>query len=208
MKKTFAILIFLGALLAMITEVLPTNMKVHGEEAHHNPELQVEYIQDDPTGWAVANLGMGVGGIIIAVGLGLFAREVPSVSDNKNIHMAIYLGAVLAALGALVHAIIRLNTVLLPAEEILNNFNTPDWMYTSYSIFTQIAIIITGFVLIQTGYSKILGWVMIGLATLLFFIMGIDGPPGVKNLVFLIMGLTLLFKSSPSPQKLSQTSIN
>ena len=205
MKKYVAILLSVGALLAIIGESRPVVSKVHGDEAHHNPALQVEYIKDDPTGWAVAEIGMGIGGLIAALGLGLFAREVPSISDNKNIQMASYLAAALVVIGALVHAVTRYNGVVLPPEEILNDFNTPSWMYPTYTLFTRIAFIITGYVLLKSGYSKKLGWVMIGLSGLFLLLMGITGPPGVYTLVFLIMGITLLFKHSPSPQELSQT---
>jgi hypothetical protein len=205
MKKSIAIILSIGALVAMIVEMTPTNMKVHGEEAHHNPALQVEYIENDPTGWAVAEIGMGLGGLIAAIGLWLFAREVPRISDNKNIQMASYLAAALVVIGALVHAVTRYNGVVLPPEEILNDFNTPSWMYPTYTLFTRIAFIITGYVLLKSGYSKKLGWVMIGLSGLFLLLMGITGPPGVYTLVFLIMGITLLFKRSPSPQELSQT---
>ena len=208
MKKSIAIILSIGALVAMIVEMTPTNMKVHGEEAHHNPALQVEYIENDPTGWAVAEIGMGLGGLIAAIGLWLFAREVPRISDNKNIQMASYLAAALAVLGALVHAVTRYNGVVLPPEEILNDFNNPTWMGSMYTLFTRIAFIITGYVLLQSGYSKKLGWVMIILGAVLFIILGISGPPGANNIAFLILGLTLLFKRSPSPQKLSQTFIN
>ncbi len=208
MKKSIAIILSIGALVAMIVEMTPTNMKVHGEEAHHNPALQVEYIENDPTGWAVAEIGMGLGGLIAAIGLWLFAREVPRISDNKNIQMASYLAAALAVLGALVHAVTRYNGVVLPPEEILNDFNNPTWMGSMYTLFTRIAFIITGYVLLQSGYSKKLGWAMIILTAVLFIILGISGPPGANNIAFLILGLTLLFKRSPSPQKLSQTNFN
>lgn len=208
MKKSIALLLFVGALLAIIVEMTPTNMKVHSPDAHHHPELQIEYIENDPTGWAVAEIGMGIGGLIAAVGLGLFARELPKVSDNKNIQLAGYLAAALAVLGALVHAITRYNGVVLPPEEILNDFNNPSWMGVMYTLFTRIAFIITGYVLLQTGYSQKLGGVLIILGVVLFVIMGIDGPPGANNIAFLILGLTLFFKRSPSPHKLSQTNFN
>ncbi len=205
MKKTAVVVILIGVVLAFIGESRPVINKVHSEEAHHNPQLQVEYVKDDPTGWAVAEIGIGIGGLIAAVGLGLFAREVPSISDNKNIQMASYLAAALVVIGALVHAVTRYNGVVLPPEEILNDFNTPSWMYPTYTLFTFLAIIIIGYILFQTGYSKKLGGVMIVLSVIFMIIMGIQGPPGVYNFPFLIMGLTLLFKRSPSPELSPQT---
>ena len=119
--------------------------------------------------------------------------------------MASYLAAALVVIGALVHAVTRYNGVVLPPEEILNDFNTPSWMYPTYTLFTFLAIIITGYILFQTGYSKKLGGVMIVLSVIFMIIMGIQGPPGVYNFPFLIMGLTLLFKRSPSPELSPQT---
>lgn len=117
MKKTVAIIIFIGALITM-AESTPTNNLVHGEEAHHNPALQVEYIENDPTGWAIANLGMGIGGLIGSIGLVLFAQGTPSISDNKNIRMASKVAATTAVLGALIHAYLKYKSVALPAEGI------------------------------------------------------------------------------------------
>lgn len=205
MKKTAVVVILIGVVLAFIGESRPVINKVHSEEAHHNPQLQVEYVKDDPTGWAVAQIGLGLGGLIAAIGLGLFVREVPNITDNQTIQAASYLGAVLAILGALVHAIASYYGVVQAPEEILNDFNTPSWMYPTYTLFTFLAIIIIGYILFQTGYSKKLGGVMIVLSVIFMIIMGIQGPPGVYNFPFLIMGLTLLFKRSPSPELSPQT---
>jgi len=148
---------------------------------------------------------LGLGGLIAAIGLGLFAREVPTFSDNKNIVRAGYLGAALAILGAFFHAISSYNGVVQAPEEILNDFNTPGWMYPTYTLCTLLAIIITSTILFQTGYSKKLGIVMIVLSAIFMIIMGIQGPPGVYNFTLLIMSLTLLFRRSPSPELSPQT---
>ena len=200
MKKSIAILIIIGALLAIITESTPTQSRYHSEEAHHNPALQIEIIENDRVGWAIAHVGMGVGGLIVAIGLVLFAREFPNVSDNKNIQMTGNLGVASAALGALVHLFVRFNDAFRPFDN-----PNPDWGFPTYSILTRLAIFIIGFILIQTGYSKKLGLVMIAISIPFMILFGIHGPPATYTLSFLVMGITLGFKRSPSLQELPQT---
>ncbi len=181
-------------------------MKVFSPEAFANPALQVEYIKNDPTGWAIAKLGMGVGGIIVAIGMGLFARETKGISDNQNTRMASSLGAAMVILSGLVFAIINYYDISQPPEAFSNAFNTPNWMWPTYNLTIRFGILLTGYVLVQSGYSKKMGWVMIVLAGLLLALMGADaGPPAINSIVFLIMGITLLFKRSPSPQSVPQT---
>jgi len=205
MKKTAVIVILIGVVLAFIGESRPVINEIHSEEAHHNPQLQVDLVKDDPVGWAVSMIGLGLGGLIAAVGLGLFSREVPNLTDNPTIHAAGYLGAVLAILGAFAHAIIRFNDLVRAPEELFPDSNTPDWTYPTYTLCTLLAIIITSYILFQTGYSKKLGMVMIVLSVIFMIIMGIQGPPGVYNFTLLVMSLTLLFKRSPSAELSPQT---
>ncbi len=164
MKKTAAVVILIGVVLAFIGESRPIINKVHREEAHHNPQLQVDLVNDDPFGWTVVQIGLGLGRLIIAIGLGFFAREVPGIIDHKNIILAGNLGSVLAVLGALAHAIIRYYDLVRAPGEIFSNTSGTDWLYTTYAICTLLAIVITSYILFQTGYAKKLDVVIIVLS--------------------------------------------
>ena len=203
MKKTAGIVISIGIVLALIGEMNPIMSTIFGIAAS-DQALQLETITNNLTSWRAANGMMVVGGLISALGLWVFAREVPIITDNKNIQTVSTLGAVSVVLGALIHIITRYEDLFLTPEEMFNN-STPDWMYPAYSIFTRLAIFIFGYILLQTGYSKKLGVAMIAITVLFMVLMGLHGPPGTYNFSFLVMGITLLFKRSSSPQGLPQT---
>lgn len=116
--------------------------------------LQVEYLEKDPTGWDVSNAVNGAGSLVTAIGLGLFARQVQSVSNNKNVRIASYIGAAMAILGALCWVIISYYRIVLSPEEIANDVGIPNGLYTAYYILTLIALLISGFFLLRSSYPK------------------------------------------------------
>lgn len=206
MQKTAGILLSIGSLLFLIAIMTPAVFNVFG--AFDNPQLQIEYIENDFTGWAVWNIVYGGGSVIASIGLVLFAKQAQSVSNNKNIRIAGNLGGAMATLGAILYLIIALYRVVQSPEVVVNNMNINSWMYPIYTLFTQIALIIFGFVLLQSGYQKWLGWVVLvpgGILALVAYLVFGDVPPGVYYPILLVMGLTLLFKRSPLQQELSQT---
>lgn len=197
MKKTAGIVISIGIVMALIGELNPIMTAFYGAAAG-NRALQIEIITNDPTGWFTANAMMVVGGFIAALGLWRFAGDVELFSEKQNVRRAAYVGAGLALLGASVHVFMRFVYDIFPSPEQAVSGSAPSWMFPAYSLTTRLAIFIIAYILFQTGYSKKLGVTMIAFSILFITLMGIHGPPGVYNFPFLIMGLTLLFKSSPS----------
>jgi len=102
MQKIAGILLSIGAFVCIAGETRPIIFKIFG--AIDNPQLQVEYIENHPTGWAVAHLLMGIGSLIAAFGVVLLARQVQSVSNKRNVRIASTLGAAMAVVGALFSA--------------------------------------------------------------------------------------------------------
>jgi hypothetical protein len=132
--------------------------------------------------------------VVAVVGLGLFAQHVQSLGENTGIKLVSYLGLAAAALGALLWVIIVYNRVVLPPQELATNLIVSSWMFPVYTILTQIALMIIGFVLIRSDYPTWLGWGMLvlgglSLAVYLFFK---DMPPFAHYVPLLIMGITLV----------------
>jgi hypothetical protein len=198
MQKLAGILLTIGSLLFIIAVSTPVISDVVG--AFDNPQLQVEYIKNDLTGWTVAHLLMGAGSLFAAIGLLPFARQLHSVTNKKNVRMASYLAGAMAIAGALFWVIISYNRIVQSPEELVHNLNITSWMFPIYSILTQISLVIIGYVLLQSGYPKWLGWLVIvlgGLVLVAYLVLG-DMPPFVYYPVFLIMGITLLLRSRSS----------
>ncbi len=197
--KVAGILFTLGAIVSILGEARPVISNVFG--AFGNPQLQVEYIENDPTDWAVANLLMGAGSLIAATGVALFARHVQRVSNNKNVRIASYVGVAMAVVGALLWAIVCYNRVAAAPQEVIANMDAPSWMGLVYYLFTEIALIIIGFLLLQTGYPKWFAWPMLVLGGLVLVAVLVSGglPPAIHTFLFFILGIALLLMRSPQP---------
>lgn len=202
MQKIAGILLSIGALVDILGESRPIISKVFG--AFDNPQLQIEYIENDPAGWFVAHLLVGAGSLIAAIGMVIFARQVQRLSNNKNIKMAGYVGAAMAVMGALFWAIVLYNRVTTAPQEVVANMNNPNWAALAYFLLTELALIIIGFLLLWTGYPKLLGWLVIVLGGLILvgdLVLG-GLPPLFHNMIVLILGSALLLMHSRSPQPL------
>jgi hypothetical protein len=200
MQKLAGILFSIGALVAIFGESRPVIFNVFG--TIDNPQLQVETIQNDPTGWAVAHLLMGAGSLIAAIGVVVFARQVQRLSNNRNVRIAGYVVAAMAVVGALFWAIAIYNRVSKTPQEVIANMDAPLWTTAGYYLFTEIALILVGFLLLQTGYPKWLGWLVLVLGGLILVAGLVSGglPPGVHAILYLILGIALLLMRSRSAQ--------
>lgn len=202
MKKTAAIVMLVGMVIAIVGESQPVINSVFGP-AFGDQAAQVELVTNAQTQWAVGNASMSVGALILATGLWLFAKEVEQATDNKNIQIAAKVGAALAVIGGVLFVIGTFSDRVFatPEESIAAIYGTSgDWMVAVYTLGFRFATIITGVVILRSGYPKWLGYVMIFLGAVLLVIMGTGGPPGVNNIPFLLMGLTLLFRRAPKTE--------
>jgi hypothetical protein len=201
MQKLAGILFSMGALVAIVGEFRPIIFNVLG--AHGNPQLQAQYIESDPTGWAVAHLLVGIGSLIAAFGVVLLVRQIQSISHKSNLRIASNVAALMAVVGALFWAIVLYNRVTRVPQEVVANMGAANWMEWAYFLPTEIALILVGFVLLQTGYPKWLAWLALvlgGLMLIASFSGG--GVPLYHSILYLILGITLLLMRSRSPQAL------
>jgi hypothetical protein len=112
-------------------------------------------------------------------------------------------GAAMAVVGALFWAIVSYNRVAMAPQEVVANLDFPYWMAVGYFLLTEIALIFVGFLLLQSGYPKWLGWpvlVLAGLMLIASFSGG--GVPLYHSILYLILGIALLLLRSRSPQPL------
>jgi hypothetical protein len=201
MQKIAGILLNIGAFVSIAGETRPVIFNVVG--AIDNPQLQAEYIQNDPTGWGVAHLLMGIGSLIAAFGVVLLARQVQSISKKSNLRIASNVGAAMAVVGALFWALVSYNRVARAPQEVVANMGAANWMEWTYFLPTEIALILVGFVLLQTGYPKWLAWpvLVLGVLMLIGSFLG-GGVPLYHSILYLILGIALLLLRSRSPQPL------
>ena len=198
MKKSIAIVIIVGVAIAIFGESRPVISDVFG--AYERPDVQVDFIRNASSEWTLSQLGIGIGSLVAAIGLGLFAREVPGISEDSKMQRAGMIAGVLVVLGGLSSAIERYGLAFQSPEEVVSSLANDSWTGPVFGLLTRIATLLFGYVLLKSNYSKKMGWVVIALGILLFVVFPFGGPPAFTNLVFLVIGLTLLFKRSSSTQ--------
>jgi hypothetical protein len=76
----------------------------------------------------------------------------------------------------------------------------------AYNLLTQVAAIVTGFILLRSGYPKWLAFLVMFLGgfVLVFWIVTGGGPPLANHVVFFLLGIALLVMPSRSPQMVPQ----
>jgi hypothetical protein len=200
MQKIAAILFSVGAFVAFLGETRPVIARLFGA---NSSQLQVEVIENDPTGWGVAHLLMGIGSLIAALGVVLLARQVQSISYKSNVRIASNVGAAMAVVGALFWAVVGYNRVARAPQEVVASMGAANWMEWAYFLLTEIALILVGFVLLKTGYPKWLAWPVLVLGGLMLIgSLSGGGIPLYHSMLYLILGIALLLLRSRSPQPL------
>jgi len=174
------------------------DLSVFNTFALFDPEL----IESNPSGWAFTMLMWGGGAVLVAVGVTLFAWHAQSLKDDKNLKLAAYICSVVAALSALAWVIMSYWRVTIEPQEILASNQTIDILGVAYNLLTQVTVIVTGFILLRSGYPKWLAFLVMFLGgfVLVFWIVTGGGPPLANHFVFLLLGIALLIMPSRSPQ--------
>lgn len=190
MQKLAGIVLIVGSVLFMIAAFTPLTFKVIMADI----QQRIDLIQNERTGWVLVNILFGIGSVVAVVGLVLFAQHVQSIGDNTPVRVVSYLGAATAALGALCWIIIVYNRAALPPQEVANNLSVNYWIFPAYTLLTQIALMIFGFVLIQSGYPAWLSWGMLvsGGLSIVAYLVFKDMPPFVHYVLLLVMGIALV----------------
>jgi hypothetical protein len=193
MQKLAGLIIVIGV--AMFTF---GDLTVFNAFALFDPEL----IESDPSGWAFTMLMWAGGAVLVSAGVILFAWHAQSLKDDKNLKLAAYICSAVAALGALAWVIISYWRVVTEPQEMLAPNQTIDTLNLVYYLLTQVAAIVTGFILLQSGYPKWLAFpvMFLGGFLLVLWIVTGGGPPLANHLVFFLLGIALLILPSRSPQ--------
>ena len=168
----------------------------------YDPEL----IESNISGWTFTMLMWGGGAVLVSAGVTLFAWHAQSLKDDKILKLATYICTVVAALSALAWVIISYWRVVIEPQEILASNQTIDTLNLAYYLLTQVAAIVTGFILLRSGYPKWLAFLVMFLGgfLLVFWIVTGGGPPIANHVVFFLLGIALLVMPSRSPQMMPQ----
>jgi hypothetical protein len=193
MQKLAGLIIVIG-----VTMFTYADLTVFNTFSLFDPEL----IESNPSGWAFTMLMWGGGAVLVSAGVMLFAWHAQSLKDDKNLKLAAYICLAVAALSALAWVIISYWRVAIEPQEMVAPNQTIDTLVMAYYLLTQIAAIVTGYILLRSGYPKWLAFLVMflgGFLLVLWIVTG-GGPPLANHVVFFLLGIALLIMPSRSPQ--------
>jgi hypothetical protein len=189
MQKLAGLGLIIGSVLFIIAAFTPLTVRVIVADAQH----RVELIQNERAGWVLLNILFGTGSILAVVGMALFAQHVQGIQVNTTVKVVGYAATALAAFGALCWVIIVYNRAVLPPQDVASNLSVNTWVFPTYTLLTQIALMLVGFVLIQSGYPSWLGWgmVILGVLSAVAYLVFKDMPPFAHYIPLLVIGIVL-----------------
>jgi hypothetical protein len=193
MQKLAGLMLVIGV--AMFTY---GDLTVFNAFALFDPKL----IESDPSGWAFTMLMWGAGAVLVSAGVILFAWHAQSLKDDKNLKIAAYICSAVAVLSALAWVILSYWRVAIEPQEIVASNQMIDALNLAYYLLTQVTAIVTGFILVRSGYPKWLAFpvMFLGGFLLVLWIVTGGGPPLANHVVFFLLGIALLIMPSRSPQ--------
>lgn len=197
MQRIAALLLVVGTAVAWFGESRSIIMDTFSGDP--NPQ---RFIDAAPGEWQLAMLAMAVGAIIAAVGVLLLTVHIQRLSDNGAVKRLSTVAGALAIISTLAYAISRTisATSRLWDAPIGGTLNLV--LAITYGVGWQLALILTGYLLLRSGYAKWLAWPVMVIAGLLLVGTVIMGgmPPGLYYFVVMFMGIVLLIVRTPQPE--------
>ena len=188
--KTYAgVLLIIGSIV-FLASIFNPYMIGYFDNADDN-EAQLTHLEDNRTGWTIANVGSAVGSVIAGAGLVMLALMIRDFSDRSWHVQAGYLSAVLMTIAALLWIYVTYNRVVPSPEEVVRDSNSL-WGFFAYTLFMLIAIVAVGVVLFHSRYLR---WT--GLFVAIFEILTIAMFLPLFHYVWLLVAGIALVRAKP-----------
>jgi hypothetical protein len=189
MQRLAGIFLTVGSILWLYGAFTPISNRFFLEP---DPQKRLEIIEADPTAWTINNVLWGVGAVVAAVGLVLFARHIQRTQD-AGLSSAAHLAASAAGVAAVIAAIGNYRGADRPPEEWVLDTSVP-WTAYACIVLTQVALLIAGWVLLRAGYPRWIGWTVLILTVLTLIVLALvrSFPPLLLYLITLFMGIVLV----------------
>ena len=187
-QKTCALIIVIGSVFFMIAAFSPVSRVFAISDAGKKLEL----ILNERSAWNISQFFFAAGAAVTVIGLGMTGM----IFSNQMNTGLFYFSITLLAAGTILwawHVYLRaIDPQLFTSGEI------PIWLFAGYTFLTQAGLILYGMVLLKSGLSVWVGYMMIG-SMILFFILTIifrDMPPFVYYIITLITGV-MIWRTDP-----------
>jgi hypothetical protein len=204
-QRYAAILLIIGAIIFAAAVVSPPIYNVFSVS---DPAQQLTVVQDNLTGWRIANAFMAVGASSVVVGIVVLARYMISLNDRRLAKWAIYAGAALMVLGGVLWLVGQFDNMTESPENIVNGQPLlGEWVFITYTLSTLIGLLFVGLALYAARYPRWLGWGCMGISGFILIrtVLYQDPVPLEWYIVAFILGLILLFVK-PSPKGVTEVS--
>jgi hypothetical protein len=186
--KLTGIILILGSLLFIIAAFSPITIAVVTEA---DIGKRADTLAEGQAAWFLVNLLFAVGSLITAFGLWLFAFQ---VSLSRRLKVLSYLSALCFAIATILWLYICVYRVSYSTEEVASNLIVNSLAFSAYTLLSQGALILLGFILLQSDYPRWLGRGILLLAclSLLAYLVFKDMPPFAYYVLLFLTGFGLL----------------
>jgi hypothetical protein len=188
LQRTTTIILGMGSLMFLVAAFMPYSRVFAEPDAGKKLAIILELKKM----WTIGQVLFGLGAVVTVVGLGLLSygfRDIPAVRWA-------YLGTGLMFVGSLLWCWHLWERTIDP--ETFANGMYARYLFTLYSIFTQLGLVLVGILLLKSCLPNWIGWMFIMGSGLFFLLMVIfrDMPPFVYYVLTLIAAIVLLTSTS------------
>ena len=179
-----AAVMILGSALFLIAAFMPLSMRVYSMA---DASKRLDTIIASLTQWRISQVLFGLGSLVGALGVGIFAFAV----RGQLFALSLFLAAPGLAVGAVLWSIHVYRRAIDPQAFAFGTL--PGWPFAVYTILTLIGILLIGVAALSMWLPSWVGWLTIGAPVILFvvYLVGKDMPPFVHYLLLLIVGIAI-----------------
>jgi hypothetical protein len=187
-QRLAGIALILGSLLFLMGAFSPIASRFFTEP---DPQIRLKILEADLAAWTSTSVLFGVGAAVAAVGFVLFAWHIRR-SQGAGVTFASYLAAGAAGVSLVSAAVGYYRWAVRPPQEWVLDTTVP-WTVYAGVVLMQIALLITGVVLLRAGYPRWFGWTVLVATslTVITLILVRNFPPLLFYFIMLFMGITM-----------------
>ena len=183
LQKSTTIILGLGSLMFLVAAFLPVSRVFAEPDAGKKLAIILEMRRM----WTIGQVLFGLGAMVTVLGLGLLSygfRDIPAVRWA-------YLGTGVMFIGSLLWCWHLWERTIDP--EAFANGLYARYLFTLYSLFTQLGLVLVGILLLKSCLADWVGWMFIIATGVIFVVMVIfkDMPPFVYYVLTLIASVVL-----------------
>jgi hypothetical protein len=185
------LILIVGSLLFLIAAFSPLATEYFPE---NDPETRLWLLIHKSSQWKIITVLFGAGALFASVGIGLFSMVALTTPALSMVRMLALISGLAAMIGAAPWLVIITHRFSRSPQELIGSGEGDPKLFTTYTLLTQISLVLLGTCLLLGGFSTWVGVMVVTLAALsmLGFALFKDMPPFVHYVPLFIVGLALV----------------